>query len=86
MRDEKLNDTYNTDNKHKKICWNCSGTKKSLGGGMLKIDCPVCVDVEDRKTFNLDRRSRSYKDAHKALVKDCGLSSEEAHNKLNAKE
>jgi hypothetical protein len=62
-----------------------------MGGGMMRTDCIVCKEpvhvstVLDKAVHKLDRRTQSYKQAHKELVQ-LGLTAQDAHEKLNAKE
>ncbi len=78
-------DTYQLKRSPGPVCWNCSNSGESMGGGMLKIKCPVCsVKSEDKQLF-VDKRTKSYKKAHADLM-ELGLSNEEAHDKLNARE
>lgn len=64
------------------LCGRCYGSKKVLGNGMMMEKCictyPVPDSSSDESSDGLDRRSKSYRNAIKALMQFHNCSRDEA--------
>lgn len=62
-----------------KRCFACVGSGKIMGGGMIMKDCPHCAGSGFIAIRELDKRSKTYRDAIDKIMKlNEGISRDEA--------